>query len=84
MFETGSSATFGVMRLLWAAALAVCFLAQPATPQKQFTDTPDSGFAAGALAPDFELPDQSGRPRNWKSLAGPRGLVLVFFRSADW
>ena len=40
--------------------------------------------ATGATAPDFSLPDQSGHARTLDSLSGPKGLVLVFFRSADW
>jgi len=42
------------------------------------------GPAVGAHAPVFELPDQNGRSRDLRSLAGPKGLMLVFFRSADW
>jgi hypothetical protein len=42
------------------------------------------GIPAGAKAPGFELPDQSGRKRSLASLMDRRGLVLVFFRSADW
>jgi peroxiredoxin len=47
-------------------------------------DASQIGLSAGAPAPDFSLPDQAGRSRDFASLAGPRGLVLVFFRSADW
>jgi hypothetical protein len=42
------------------------------------------GIPAGAKAPGFELPDQAGHKRSLSSLMGRRGLVLVFFRSADW
>ena len=42
------------------------------------------GPPVGAQAPDFSLLDQSGHRRNLESLMGPQGLVLVFFRSADW
>jgi hypothetical protein len=42
------------------------------------------GPAAGQPVPAFEAPDQEGRPRSFASLHGPKGLVLVFFRSADW
>jgi peroxiredoxin len=34
--------------------------------------------------PDFSLPDQQGRTRTLQSIAGPRGAMLVFVRSADW
>jgi len=42
------------------------------------------GIPAGAKAPGFELPDQLGHERSLASLMDRRGLVLVFFRSADW
>jgi hypothetical protein len=42
------------------------------------------GPAPGAAAPDFSLVDQSGQRRSLDSLMGPQGLMLVFFRSADW
>jgi hypothetical protein len=37
-----------------------------------------------ASAPTFALPDQDGHSRDLRSLNGPKGLMLVFFRSADW
>jgi hypothetical protein len=50
--------------------------------------TPDSAFdpgpAVGAPLPAFSAPDQSGRVRSFDDLGGPKGLVLVFYRSADW
>ncbi len=42
------------------------------------------GPAVGAAAPSFSLPDQQGRTRTLSSVAGPKGTMLVFFRSADW
>jgi peroxiredoxin len=30
------------------------------------------------------LPDQTGQSRTFLDLRGPSGLVLVFYRSADW
>ena len=47
-------------------------------------DAAQFGPAAGGIAADFSLPDQNGRPRTMESLMGRQGLVLVFFRSADW
>ncbi len=43
-----------------------------------------SGIAVGAAAPDFSLPDQNGRRQSLHGLMGPKGLLLVFVRSADW
>lgn len=45
---------------------------------------PDRGPAVGDRVPAFSAPDQSGRVRRFEDLRGRRGLVLVFFRSADW
>jgi hypothetical protein len=43
-----------------------------------------SGPAVGGTLPNFEAPDQNGATRSLKSLLGPKGAMLVFFRSADW
>ena len=42
------------------------------------------GPAVGARVPDFRLTDQTGAMRDLRSLSGPKGLMLVFYRSADW
>jgi hypothetical protein len=34
--------------------------------------------------PDFAAPDQVGRTQTLKSIMGPKGAMLVFYRSADW
>lgn len=51
----------------------------PATP-----DVRTLGPQTGSTLPDFSLPDQHGRTRTLSSLMGPKGLVLVFNRSAEW
>lgn len=61
--------------LLLAAIAPATLLAQmPASP----------GPAAGQPVPAFTARDQHGRPQTLDSLKGPKGLVLVFYRSADW
>jgi hypothetical protein len=50
-------------------------------------DTPDPktlGPQVGERVPEFSLPDQAGVTRSLRSTFGPKGAVLVFFRSADW
>jgi hypothetical protein len=42
------------------------------------------GLQPGASIPAFRLPDQNGAIRDWDSVAGSNGTVLVFYRSADW
>lgn len=44
----------------------------------------DSGPAVGERVPDFQLRDQNGTERTLASIMGPKGALLVFFRSADW
>jgi hypothetical protein len=43
-----------------------------------------SGIRMGQRAPDFSLRDQNGRLRSLHDVSGPKGLLLVFVRSADW
>jgi peroxiredoxin len=42
------------------------------------------GLQPGAKAPEIALSDQTGKPQSLATLAGPNGLLLLFFRSADW
>src|SRR5262249_46864133 len=43
-----------------------------------------TGPAIGARMPDFEAVDQNGNRQTFASLKGPKGLLLLFSRSADW
>ena len=54
------------------------------TSQVALPDVQKLGPQVGSRVPDFALPDQSGHARTLSSLMGPKGLMLVFFRSADW
>ena len=47
-------------------------------------DVDTLGPNVGDTLPDFSLRDQRGEMRTLKSLLGPAGAVIVFFRSADW
>lgn len=49
-----------------------------------YAQTPTRGIAPGGAIPAFSLSDQNGQIRNFENLKGPNGLMLVFFRSADW
>jgi hypothetical protein len=42
------------------------------------------GVSAGKPAPPFRARDQFAKEQTLSSLMGPNGLVLLFFRSADW
>jgi len=70
--------------LSFTVAMAVTSLArQPQSPSVA-PDVRTLGPKVGETLPDFSLPDQQGRARSLSSLMGPKGLVLVFNRSAEW
>lgn len=61
-------------------AVAVLFLGLSLAAQAQ-----ELGPRIGTKVPDIGTPpDQSGMQRSLSSLMGEKGLVLFFFRSADW
>jgi len=71
-------------RLVLVAALAA--LAAPVSAQGRRTriDVSKLGPQVGQPVPDFSLSDQNGKVWTRRSLMGSRGLMLVFYRSADW
>ena len=40
--------------------------------------------APGSRIPELRLPDQNGTLQTFESIRGPKGAMLVFYRSADW
>ena len=42
------------------------------------------GAQVGERVPDFSLKDQNGKLWTLESVMGPKGAMIVFFRSADW
>ena len=61
--------------------LAVTGLSRQAPPT---VDTSKIGPQVGAVVPAFSGTDQFGKPHTLASVMGPKGAMLVFFRSADW
>ncbi len=43
-----------------------------------------TGPAVGQPVPRFAGADQNGKQQTLQSVMGPKGALLVFFRSADW
>ena len=43
-----------------------------------------TGPAVGATIPALEVNDLNGKAQTLATLTGPKGLMLVFFRSSDW
>jgi cytochrome oxidase Cu insertion factor (SCO1/SenC/PrrC family) len=75
------------MRVSWwtAGAVASVLVLAGSVVRTQTTSKRgrDVGPKVGQPVPVFSLPDQRGEPRSLESLRGPRGTMLVFFRSAD-
>jgi cytochrome oxidase Cu insertion factor (SCO1/SenC/PrrC family) len=53
-------------------------------PSRAAADLAKLGPQVGQRVPNFSLPDQNGTPRTLKSILGPNGAMIVFYRSADW
>jgi cytochrome oxidase Cu insertion factor (SCO1/SenC/PrrC family) len=70
--------------VLLTAIGAVAVLDARQQPAPATVDVDALGPQIGGKVPDFELSDQDGRTQSLSTLRGPRGLVLVFSRSADW
>ena len=72
------------MRRLACGILATAALVCAGFARSQTVDPQTLGPKIGERVPDFSLPDQHGMSRTLRSTFGPKGAVLVFFRSADW
>ena len=48
------------------------------------SQTQSAGPDRGERVPDFSLSDHLGQTRAFNDLTGENGLLLLFFRSADW
>jgi hypothetical protein len=66
--------------LAFAAGLSV--QTQPAAPSA--IEIARLGPQVGQPVPAFSGVDQFGRAHTLESSLGPKGAMLVFFRSADW
>jgi cytochrome oxidase Cu insertion factor (SCO1/SenC/PrrC family) len=71
------------MRTLTVFSIALSAVVLAAS-QSTTVDPKTVGPQIGSKVPSFTLTDQNGQPRTLQSLIGPKGAILVFFRSADW
>jgi hypothetical protein len=75
-------------RMVWmltrSIVLAAVMTGIASALQSTPVDTSKLGPQVGSVVPAFEGLDQFGNRRNLSSLYGPKGAMLVFFRSADW
>lgn len=65
--------------MMLSSLLILALQAAPVRP-----DPMTLGPGVGQMLPAFEAKDSTGAARTFDSLKGPNGLVLIFFRSADW
>jgi hypothetical protein len=63
---------------LWIAPVILVFASAAQKPVRPHT------LKVGEHIPDFHVVDQNGKDRRFNDLVGPKGLVLFFFKSADW
>jgi hypothetical protein len=78
---SGPGMALGCLLALGAAVGSAAHQQPNAT---QMVDVERVGPKVGEALPEFSLRDQNGHVESLKSLLGPRGAVIVFFRSADW
>jgi peroxiredoxin len=64
--------------------VAAMLTAAVAAQEIRKVDVSKLGPQVGATVADFTLTDQQGRMRTLKSVMGPKGAMIVFYRSADW
>lgn len=70
--------------LLWLQVPVARVAAQGATAPRTKIDVAKLGPQVGQVVPDFSLKDQGGKIWTLSSIMGPKGAMLVFYRSADW
>ena len=72
--------------LVVSAGILIAALSHPLRGQQAppLPDVQRLGPQVGSRVPDFSLADQRGTMRTLQSLMGPKGLLLFFYRSADW
>lgn len=80
----GAKASDMIMRFrgLFLAITVACFA--PHLLAQSPVDTARLGPQIGAVVPPVTGVDQFGRPQTLGSIYGPKGAMVVFYRSASW
>jgi len=75
----------GLLNASLLCTLAAGLAFNPPSARAQ-DDEPEitTGPEVGESIPAFELRDQNGELQSFETLKGPKGLFLLFTRSADW
>ena len=84
MANAASQPAMALKSLVVAMVLASGTLPGAQAPAPAPIDTSKIGPQVGESVPPIDGVDQFGRRQSLSSIAGPRGTMLVFFRSADW
>lgn len=77
----------GILRAIVILAFALGLLADDRPrlrPLPALDQNLKTGPAVGKRIPRLEARDQTGKLQTLETLRGRKGLVLLFFRSADW
>ena len=77
----------GLLLILPLVALGVIFSnsqSHDLTLPKEAVSSEGPGMNVGERIPALRTQDQKGNWRDFASLVGPRGAVILFYRSADW
>lgn len=69
------------MKRVWVLWIAPFILVFTLAAQRQVRPVP---LKVGEHIPDFHAVDQYGKEHRFSDLAGTKGLVLFFYKSADW
>ena len=75
------------MRIATSILFSIAVLALSSGQEKPAAGdsvAPAIGLNIGQPVPAFALTDQFGHEQSNQTLKGPKGTVIVFFRSADW
>jgi hypothetical protein len=73
-----------LLTAIWLGSVGWTGALQGQAQPRQPVDVARLGPQTGERVPDFTLPDQNGKTWTLQSIMGPKGAMLVFFRSADW
>ncbi len=78
--STGASAPRrSTVVLIGMAVTALAFFSAPAAQVEIAT-----GPEVGTKIPDIQTLDQHGKIRSFEDLSGSEGLLILFYRTADW
>ena len=74
----------GMRFRVFVAAAVLCVTGIAGAQPPAAVDTSKIGPPIGARVPAISGVDQSGTTRTLRSISGPKGAMVVFFRSASW